>query len=48
MQRGSATIDRVNEILNAPLIVEDKKDAIKLQNLNIKLNLKMLVLVLEV
>lgn len=29
VQRGSATIDRVNEILNAPLIVEDKKDAIK-------------------
>lgn len=28
VQRGSATIDRVNEILNAPLVVEDKKDAI--------------------
>lgn len=29
VQRGSATIDRVNEILNAPLTVEDKKDAIQ-------------------
>lgn len=34
VQRGSATLDRINEILDAPLIVEDAANAIPLQAFN--------------
>jgi subfamily B ATP-binding cassette protein MsbA len=32
VQRGNATLDRVNEILDAPITVEEKKNALQLQS----------------
>ncbi|MEP6513732.1 MAG: ABC transporter ATP-binding protein [Parafilimonas sp.] len=34
VQRGSATLDRINEILNAPVVVQEKQNAVGLKNFN--------------
>ena len=40
VNRGNATLDRLNEILEAPIVVEEKKDAIALNGFNDSIEFK--------
>lgn len=40
VNRGNATLDRLNEILEAPIVVEEKKDAIALKGFNDSIEFK--------